>query len=117
MGIKSRVIGVHNFTRLKKDNFSVPVMLKKMPGIVSAKLDENKGKLYIVYDLDQTCYDDIEKVLDMIGCARDDTLLQHLRESFIRFAEKNERAHLDAHADTFDYSRMERIDELFDIED
>ncbi|MCD6501753.1 hypothetical protein J7L01_04075 [bacterium] len=117
MVIKSRVIGVHNFTRLKRDNFSIPVILKKVPGIVSAKLDEDKGKLYVVYDLDRTSYDDIEKVLDMIGCARDDTLWQHLRDSFIRFVEENERAHLEAHADTFDYSRIKGVDELLDTED
>jgi hypothetical protein len=91
-------------------------MLQKTPGIISAKLDEDKGKLYVVYDLEQTSFDDIEIVLDKIGCPRDNTFWERLRESFIRFAEENERSHLEAHINSFEYSPMGIIEEKHDTD-
>ncbi|HHS50386.1 MAG TPA: heavy-metal-associated domain-containing protein [candidate division Zixibacteria bacterium] len=112
--IKSRVISVHNFTRHKCQTHGIPVLLKKIPGIISARIDDKKGKLFVTYDLDQTTYADIGDVLRAVGCMPDDTLGQHLRESFIRFAEENERAHIASHSRAFSYSPMEELDELLE---
>ncbi len=89
-------------------------MLKKAAGVLSAKLDEENGELFVVYDLLETDYAHIEEVLEKIGVEPDDTLWQHLKESFIRFAEENEKAALSAHADFVSYSPMEDMDEIFD---
>lgn len=114
--IKSRAISVHNFTRHKCKTLGIPVLLKKVPGIISARLDEEKGKLFLVYDLDRTDYDDIEEVLKLAGCVPDSTLWQQLRSSFIRFAEANQKAHLSARGKTHAYSPMQRMDELLEGE-
>ncbi|MCK5833043.1 hypothetical protein KAH81_05155 [bacterium] len=114
--LKSRVISIHNFSRYKCNNCGIPILLKKVSGILSAKLDENSGKLYIIYDLDLTSYRDIEKILSLIGCIPDDTIWQHLKESFIRFAEVNEISNLESKSKTYPYSPMKEMDELLDSE-
>ncbi|RKZ31859.1 hypothetical protein DRQ36_00505 [bacterium] len=112
--IKRRAISVHDFSRIECDIDELPGFLSKTEGIISAKFDEEKGVLYIVYDLEETDYAHIEEILEEIGCFPDDTLWQNLKESFIKFIEENERAHLQAHADVVGYSPMEEIDEMID---
>ncbi len=109
--IKQRKISVHNLDRKACNALSIKELLEAQSGILSAKLDEVKGELFVVYDLTETDYDHIEKLLGKIGIKEESSLWKSLRESFIRFAEDNEKAHILAHADVVAYSPMEKIDE------
>ena len=116
--IKSRVISVHEMDRPTCVECKIGFRLKLVPGVISARLDDDEDKLYIVYDLEMTDYEHIEAVLESAGCSPDDSVWQELKSSFIRFAEENERAHLAAGAKQYSYSPMEELDDLLeDMED
>lgn len=112
--IKKRKISVHNLDREACETLNLTELLEKQEGIISAKLDEENGELFVVYNLAETSYDKIDQLLERIGVAEDNNLWQSLKESFIRFAEENEKANVLAHADVVAYSPMEEIDDLID---
>lgn len=112
--IKQRKISVHNLDRKACDAMSIKELLEAQNGVLSAKLDEEKGELFVIYDLAETDYGHIGELLEKICIAEDNSLWQSLKESFIRFAEENEKAHILAHADVVAYSPMEEIDEEFE---
>ncbi len=112
--IKKRKISVHNLDRDACETLNLTELLEKQAGVISAKLDEENGELFVVYNLAETNYDKIDQLLERIGIAEDNNLWQSLKESFIRFAEENEKANVLAHADVVAYSPMEEIDDLLD---
>jgi len=96
---------------------SIPELLKNIPGILAASIDEDCNELYIVYDLEEIDYAYIDDLLEQVGITQEDNLWEHLKESFIRFAEENEKANLDAHVTLVSYSPMEDIDEALEDKD
>ncbi len=112
--IKKRKITVHNLNREECEALDLPALLERQEGIISAKLDEEKGELFVVYNLAETNYDNIDRLLEKLGIAEDESLWLSLKESFIRFAEENEKANMLAHADVVSYSPMEAIDEFLE---
>lgn len=112
--IKKRKISVHNLDRKACEELDLIELLEKQRGIISAKIDEEKGELFVVYNLAETDYESIDRLLEKLGIAEEGNLWLSLKESFIRFAEENEKSNLVAHADVVSYSPMEEIDELLD---
>ena len=112
--IKNRAITVHKLNRARIEALELPRVFKEIEGVLSARLDEENERLFIVYDLEFTDYSQIDELLEYLGFVQEDTVWQDLKESFIHFAEENEKAHLDSHADVVSYSKMEEIDEIIE---
>ena len=109
--IKRRAISVHKLDRATMEAKDLPRLLGSATGVISARYDEEDAKLFVEYDLEETDYAHIDDLLEQAGFVQENTLWENLKESFIRFIEENERAHLHAHADCCVYSPMEDIDE------
>ncbi len=109
--IKRRAISVHRLDRATMEAKDLPRLLGNAPGVISARYDDKDAKLFVEYDLEETDYAHIDDLLERVGFVQEDTLWEHLKESFIRFIEENERAHFHAHADCCVYSPMEDIDD------
>lgn len=111
--LRKRTISIHKLEGEKAER-DIKRLLAFQPGIESIRIDREKKRVYVEYNLLDTNYAGIEEIMRTIGFPPNETFAQHLKDTFIKFAEENELAHIESHAEAFSYSPMEQLDEELD---
>jgi hypothetical protein len=88
--------------------------LKKLKGISQVKIDEEKGEVFVEYDLQEHKEEDIERWMVEAGVLLDDSYMERLKRGWIHYTEDNEldalkaKAHSCCDVDEIEQKRKEK---------
>ncbi len=70
--------------------------LKNVDGIQTVRIDSNKNRIEVTYDLLHVQLKDIERLLEHIGYPVQNSFMNRMKDYFLHFSEKNERDNISA---------------------
>ena len=93
--MKTRTIAVDNISCAGCEK-TISDLLADMDGIQEVRVDSQSGKVSVVYDLLKTDLEKIERKIGEAGYLIHENLFNRLKDTYIHFAETNERDNLTA---------------------
>ena len=76
--------------RPEMDPAELEAELKKIDGVIDAKIDADHREVSVEYDLLKCREEDIERWMTEAGFVLDDSLRERIRRGWIRYTEENE---------------------------
>ncbi len=71
-------------------------LLKKIKGVLEARVDADRGDVFVEYDLALCSEEAIEKWMAQAGFVLDDSVMERVKRGWIHYTEENEQDALSA---------------------